>query len=112
MLPIKIPEQDLRKWQQLLNYFIWGNKHHRISHRILRLPTCKGELDILDIKFYCEAVNLANIISIFNSKKDRLAAHRATRHQWFEVMGNILGAHTQTENDKWQDTYLRMILKI
>lgn len=34
-LPLKVPPSDLKLWQQALNNFIWNDKQHRISFRVL-----------------------------------------------------------------------------
>lgn len=67
MLPLTIPKSDLQKWQSLLNRFIWDNKRHRISHKIMRLSRNKGSIGIPDIPLYYEAAQLANVLRILNT---------------------------------------------
>lgn len=68
MLPLPIPKVDLCKWQTILNKFIWGNKRHRISHKTMRLPRCRGSLGVPDIQLYFEAAQLANVFCILSSE--------------------------------------------
>lgn len=64
MLPIFIPQKDLRKWQSLSLNFVWLNKTHRISFKIMCKPSKEGGLGIPDLDIYYQSANLATIVRI------------------------------------------------
>lgn len=66
MLPIAIPQADLNSWQRLLNDFLWSNKCHRISFRILRQTARCGGMGVPDLHLYNVAANLTTVLRMNN----------------------------------------------
>lgn len=61
MLPLSIPEADLKQWQKTFNDFIWDKKQHRISFKIMRQAVKSGGMGIPNLRLYHEGANLATI---------------------------------------------------
>lgn len=76
MLPLSILHRDLQRWQRTLNDFVWNNKRHRISFKVLRQTTKQGGLGIPDLKYYYMAANLTTIA--------RLTTH-STAIDWMTI---------------------------
>lgn len=132
MLPIDIPVTDLRKWQAMLNKFIWSYKRQCILHKIMRLPCNRGGVGVPDIQLYFEAVQLANVLRMLNTMAipdwmdielhllDSTASEIfwSPKQKWpLHVKDNPYSSTTLRIWDKWKtrltgDSYLLMPLSI
>lgn len=64
-IPLILSNQDLKKWQNLFNNFIWAKNLHRISFNTLRKKSRKG--GIPDLYLYYVATNLSSIVQLLTT---------------------------------------------
>lgn len=63
MLPIEITSDTLRKWQALLNSFVWKAGRPRIGFQHLNKPSSLGGFALPDLRFYYLAAQVRPIYS-------------------------------------------------
>lgn len=66
ILPISICMPELRKFQNKVLKFIWGNKRPWVNKRTLYAPKLKGGLGVPDLAKYYHAAQLVQIIHFYS----------------------------------------------
>lgn len=66
-LPVTPSIWDFKKWQALLNDFIWAKKMHRIAFSTLRRKAKKGGFGIPDLYLYHAVSNLVTTVQILTA---------------------------------------------
>lgn len=109
MLPLRIPLADFHLWQHTLNNFIWDNKQHRISFKILRQPSTRGGLGIPDLKCYFEAA-----ISRMSAQQQEINWMRIEFRDLKDLIGYDLLRQTRKQRKSLNitNTYLTEMLRI
>lgn len=75
-LPLDLRPGTLKKWQTMLNSFIWEAKHPRVGFAHLNKPTSLGGFGLPDLKSYYTAAQLRPLFSLL--KLDQY-------HGWMQI---------------------------
>ncbi|PIO11944.1 hypothetical protein AB205_0020800, partial [Aquarana catesbeiana] len=69
--PIHFPQRIFKAMESILNTFVWGSSHHKLSWKVLKCPTDLGGTALPDLYIYYIAAQLSHFFHLNLSDKIR-----------------------------------------
>lgn len=69
--PIHLPQCIFKAMESILNTFVWGSSHHKLSWKVLKCPTDLGGTALPDLYIYYIAAQLSHFFHLNLSDKIR-----------------------------------------
>lgn len=81
MLPITIPSDIFKRYENLIKHFLWGDKKARIKFEKLYAPREKGGLGLPNPKFYFFSFEVTKLAKYWERNE--------TEQEWLNIETNI-----------------------